>query len=186
MAQTAGELGRRKLQTQGQKQQHDTDGRTGSDELTGGGHPKMPPLPNDKPANKYTGIGDNANRRATAPSTASTANRTPSSNNSALETSTGSALFDDLFDPGDPVLGADHDEDISGSQHISRARRGQHILVTHDRHNRRAGTGARTGITQRPVHKQATRPDVNLTGLKPGHLTRQLGKSLGDPRRTRI
>lgn len=102
VAQTAGELGRRKLQTQGQKQQHDTDGRTGSDELTGGGHPKMPPLPNDKPANKYTGIGDNANRRATAPSTASTANRTPSSNNSALETSTGSALFDDLFDPGDP------------------------------------------------------------------------------------
>lgn len=25
---------------------------------------------------------------------------------------------------------------------------------------------------------------MNLTGLKPGHLTRQLGKSLGDPRRT--
>ncbi|CNM00378.1 Uncharacterised protein [Mycobacterium tuberculosis] len=40
VAQTAGELGRRKLQTQGQKQQHDTDGRTGSDELTGGGHPQ--------------------------------------------------------------------------------------------------------------------------------------------------
>jgi hypothetical protein len=39
---------------------------------------QIPPLPSDRPASRYTGIGDNANRRATVPNTASAARRAPS------------------------------------------------------------------------------------------------------------
>ncbi len=37
-----------------------------------------PPLPSERPASRYTGIGDNAKRLATAPNTASVARRAPS------------------------------------------------------------------------------------------------------------
>ncbi len=39
---------------------------------------QMPPLPSDRPAIKYTGIGESANRREMPPSTASAARRAPS------------------------------------------------------------------------------------------------------------
>src|SRR5436853_3562498 len=92
-----------------------------------------PPLPSERPASRYTGIGDRANRRATAPNTASVARRAPSWNSSAPETCTSSALFDDLLNRGDAFFGADDDQDVALAQRLGRAGRGQDVLVAHDR-----------------------------------------------------
>ena len=70
-----------------------------------------------------------------------------------------------------------------GSQRFGRARRGEHVLVAHDRDDRRAGAGAGVGVAQRPVHERAARLDVDLTRLESGHFAGQFGEPLGDPRR---
>src|SRR5437763_11688122 len=142
-----------------------------------------PPLPSERPASRYTGIGDRANRRATAPNTASVARRAPSWNSSAPETCTSSALFDDLLNRGDAFFGADDDQDVALAQRLGRAGRGQDVLVAHDRDDRRAGAGAGPSVRQRPVHERAARFDVDLARLEARHFAGQLGEAFGDPRR---
>ncbi len=67
-------------------------------------------------------MGDSAKRRAAEPKTVRAMRMTPSSSSNATETSTGSALVDDALDSGDSVLGADHDEDVAGMEHLRRSR----------------------------------------------------------------
>ena len=92
-------------------------------------------------------------------------------------------IIDDLLDPGDTLFGADHNQDILRPQHLSRPRRGEHLLVAHDRDDRRTGAAAGLGVAQRVVHEWALRRDADLTRLEPGHPVGQLGEPFGDPRR---
>ena len=142
----------------------------------------MPPLPRARPASRYSGIGDNPYRRAAAPSTVSTVRMTPSSSSSATETCTGSALVDDALDPGDALFGADHHQHVASAQGFRRSRRRQHFVFAHDRHDRRAGAGARASFTEWSVDERAVRPNLDLARVEPGDLSRQVGESFGHPR----
>ena len=144
----------------------------------------MPPSPRARPANRYSGIGDNPYRRAAAPSTVSTVRMTPSSSSSATETCTGSALVDDALDPGDALFGPDHHQHVAGAQGFRRSRRHQHFVFAHDRHDRRAGAGARASFTEWSVDERAIRPNLDLARVDRGPLAssrRIVRRSAGRP-----
>ncbi len=87
----------------------------------------MPPSPRARPATRYSGIGDSANRRAAVPNTVSTVRMTPSSSSSVADTCIGStfgrrtgqiALRDDFLNSRDAVLGADDHQYVVDAQHL--------------------------------------------------------------------
>src|ERR1700753_3239865 len=65
----------------------------------------------------------------------------------------------------------------------SRARRAERVFVAHDRHDRRPGPGASTGLPQRPVHERAAWLDMNLARFESRHFAGQFGEPSGAPRR---
>src|SRR6185437_4895715 len=142
----------------------------------------MPPLPSHSPASRYSGIGDRAKRRATAPSSASAVRTAPSCKSSGAEICTRSAFLDELLHAADTGLGAHDDQHVLGTQQFGGPRRSEHLVVSHDRHDRCAGPGSGLGVPQRPVHEDAARQDVHLAGLQPRYLLGQLGEAFGDAR----
>jgi len=78
----------------------------------------MPPFPRASPASRYSGIGERPKRRASEPRMVRAVKMTPSSSSSAADTSTGSALVDDLAHSGYPLVGADHHKHVAGVQHL--------------------------------------------------------------------
>src|SRR5271170_7554356 len=144
----------------------------------------MPPLPSHSPASRYSGIGDSANRRASAPSNASALRTAPSCKSSGAEICTQSALLDELLHAVDAGLGADNDQYVGSAQHLRRPRRSEHLVIAHDRDDRRAGSGSGTGVPQRPVHEDAAGQDVHLTGFEPRYFASELNEPFGDPGRT--
>src|SRR5271156_3141613 len=144
----------------------------------------MPPLPSHSPASRYSGIGDSANRRASAPSNASAVRIAPSCKSSGAEICTQSALLDQLLHAVDAGFGADNDQYVGSAQLLGWPRRSEHLVIAHDRDDRRAGSGSGTGVPQRPVHEDAAGQDVPLTGFEPRYFASELNEPFGDPGRT--
>src|SRR6201991_337035 len=144
----------------------------------------MPPLPSHSPASRYSGIGDSANRRASAPSNASAVRTAPSCNSSGAEICTQSALLDELLHAVDAGFGADNDQHVGSAQLLGRPRGSEHLVIAHDRDDRRAGSGSGTGVSQWSVHEDTAGQDVHLTGFEPRYLASEFDETFGDPRRT--
>ena len=87
-----------------------------------------------------------------------------------------------MFDSCDAVLGADHDQNVAGTQHLGGPRRCEHFLVPNDRHDGRTGAGSGPGVAEWPVDERTARPDGDLAGVEAGHFPGQVGESLGDAR----
>ena len=171
-----GELGDGELQAQGQQQQHDADRRAGGDELRRRRAPGRcrrcpgPARPADTAGSVRARSGgppsrgrqrdeDDAELEAAAPPRLpqaqpwSTSCRTPAMPSSVpITTRTSSSV-----------------------QYLLGSRRGQHLLVAHDRDDRRAGAGPGPGLAQRAVDEGRAGRDLDLPGVQAGDLLGQIG-----------
>ena len=182
--QARGQLVDRKLQAEHQQQEHDADRAADLDELPGGGHRCDAPSPRTRPASRYSGTGVRANRRASPPSPLSTAKMRPSSSRQGDRGVHRTSGMDDPVDAGDPLGGADDDQDVPGLQRLTRCRRSDHVIAPDDRRRSTLRSGFGPGSHQGGGRRTASRARSSICpALSPGTSLGQVGEPFGDPGR---
>src|SRR6476620_5983197 len=139
----------------------------------------MPPSPRARPATRYSGIGDSANRRAAVPNTVSTVRMTPSSSSSVADTciaqlsAGGAARLPCATISSTPEMPSS--VPMTTSTSLTRN-------ISPGPGDARTASSRTIATIEGPVDERASGSDGHLSRVEPGDLAGQVCEAFGDPR----